>query len=259
MRFRWLIVLGCLIVLGVLLGLSLATPQPSKAIEAQVNAAAPPAPGTLLVVKQFRGDALGLQGTVVVRSECNGFTFSPDLISPAGSTVPTRTRVFFGQGAGVSCTVTEIEMGVVPGITVDVAGSPQTVTIPSGGVATVVITDTYTAAVPETTTTPTTTVPPETTTTLPQETTTLPEETTVRRQRPPAPQPPPAPPQPPPTLRSPPLPGEVIVPPGPTTTTIPEAPVAPITPLQPGEGPPSTVPSSLPPVQCSPTSCPGNA
>lgn len=258
MRFRWLIVLGCLIVLGVLLGLSLATPQPSKAIEAQVNAAAPPAPGTLLVVKQFRGDALGLQGTVVVRSECNGFTFSPDLISPAGSTVPTRTRVFFGQGAGVSCTVTEIEMGVVPGITVDVAGSPQTVTIPSGGVATVVITDTYTAAVPETTTTPTTTVPPETTTTLPQETTTLPEETTV----PPTTAGTTTTTSPATTTTNPEvttLPGEVIAPPGPTTTTIPEAPVAPITPLQPGEGPPSTVPSSLPPVQCSPTSCPGNA
>lgn len=136
--------------------------------------AQPEAPGTLVVTKSLSGDALGMQGTVVVRSECNGFTFSPDLIVPAGSTATSSTRTFFGQGAGVSCTVTETVDGAVPGVTVQVIGSPQTVTIPSGGVAVVLISDIFSAAVPPTTTTTTTTVPATTTTTstLPATTTT---------------------------------------------------------------------------------------
>ncbi len=99
--------------------------------------------GSLVVKKTIAGPAAGSQGRVVIDVACNdGVTRRPFVI-PAGTRAGTKLRIYAHILAGTSCTVTETVNGSVVGTDVVVTGDGQHVTIPSGGVSGVKITDTY--------------------------------------------------------------------------------------------------------------------
>jgi TQXA domain-containing protein len=103
-------------------------------------------PGSLVVEKTITGTAAGAQGLVRISVKCDETPDSqtPDFVIPAGTTgAPSKT--YTGIPAGAQCTVTEAANGSSKTVQVDVAGSPQTVTVPTGSSQSAKLTDTYTA------------------------------------------------------------------------------------------------------------------
>ena len=245
--------LGCLIVLGVLLGLSLATPQPSARVEAQANG-----DPFLTLVKEV----VNLGGGTAVAGDFTLMAIGPVTISGPGNSAAVRNQPV---PAGTYQLRESGPPNYVPSVWdcfgTFVSATTNSVTLAVGDNATCGIINTFRPPVTTSTTS----------TTLPEETTTLPEETTVVS---------------PTTAGT----TTTTTSPGATTTTSPEVtttttggttttavsretttvPVAPTSPVIP---PPTTpgVPTtglpvtgvspsgSLPPVACTPTDCPGNA
>jgi Domain of unknown function (DUF5979)/Thioester domain len=98
-------------------------------------------PGQLEVTKTIDGPAAGKQGPVTIKTVCGGTTL-PLFQIPAGAT-DVQPQIYSGLPAGTKCTVTETVDGHTSTVSVVVAGSPHTTTIPAGGSAAVNITDTY--------------------------------------------------------------------------------------------------------------------
>ena len=102
------------------------------------------APGSLTVTKQITGPAAGSQGQVTIHVDCGAAVGPlPDFVIPAG-TRGTRSQDYTGLPAGALCTVTETQDGHTSTVSVSVVGSGQQATIPQDGVASAVLTDTYT-------------------------------------------------------------------------------------------------------------------
>jgi hypothetical protein len=99
--------------------------------------------GELEVNKTIDGPAAGKQGEVVIHTVCNGTALTPDFVIPAGTPAGVKSHIYSGLPAKASCTVTETVDGHTGAVSVVVAGSPHTTTIPAGGGAAATITDTY--------------------------------------------------------------------------------------------------------------------
>ena len=99
-------------------------------------------PGGLVVRKTIAGPAAGQQGAITITVECDGNALDPFVI-PAGTLGGTEEKIYTGIPAGQICTVTETGNGETTAVMVTVAGSPQDVTIPAGGVVIAPLTDTY--------------------------------------------------------------------------------------------------------------------
>ncbi len=100
-------------------------------------------PGKLVVKKTIAGPAAGSQASVVIHVACDDGQTRPDFIIPAGTPAGTKSETYEPIAVGTTCTVTETSNGTVVGTEVEVVGSGQEVTIPSGKSKTVEITDTY--------------------------------------------------------------------------------------------------------------------
>lgn len=100
-------------------------------------------PGTLVVTKVISGEAAGRQGEVVLEVQCgpDGSVLNETVSIPAGTEGNVSTG-FAGLPAGTECTVTEPAGGETGTVTV-VAELPEPVTIPAGGGAEVIVTNTY--------------------------------------------------------------------------------------------------------------------
>jgi hypothetical protein len=101
--------------------------------------------GSLTVTKTINGPAAGQQGQVVIRTQCDGVTLSPDLVIPDGETSPA-TITYTNLTAGQQCTASEIEDGSSATVAVATVGVNQTMTISPGADDTLPITDTFTPA-----------------------------------------------------------------------------------------------------------------
>ena len=100
-------------------------------------------PGKLVVKKTIAGPAAGSQAEVVIHVACGDGKSRPDFVIPAGTPAGTESKTYAPIAVGTACTVTETSNGTVVGTEVEVVGSGQEVTIPSGTSKTVEITDTY--------------------------------------------------------------------------------------------------------------------
>ncbi len=101
------------------------------------------APGSLVVQKMITGAAAGHQGAVTIHTVCNSTPLTPDFTITAGAT-GTHSETYSNIPAGSVCTVTETVDGSTSTVDVDVTGSGQQVTIPSGSSVTATITNSYT-------------------------------------------------------------------------------------------------------------------
>ena len=101
------------------------------------------ASGAITVTKTIAGGAGGLQGQVVIHTECDGVALTPDLVIPADHVNgPAGSRTYNDIPAGSVCTVTETEDGSTPQVSVVVTGT-GTSTIGPGATTIVTVTDTY--------------------------------------------------------------------------------------------------------------------
>jgi|GEM_PF-697335 hypothetical protein len=100
-------------------------------------------PGQLEVTKTIAGPAAGSQGEVVIHTVCNGTALTPDFVIPARALAGDQSHIYSGIPAPASCVVTETADGHTSAVSVVVAGSPHTATIPAGGAGAAHITDTY--------------------------------------------------------------------------------------------------------------------
>jgi hypothetical protein len=100
-------------------------------------------PGSLTVKKTITGTAAGSQGSIVIAVACNDGVLRPDFVIPARATAGTRSRTYVGIQAGTVCIVNETSNGKVLGTDVEVSGDGQEVTIRSGALKAVEITDSY--------------------------------------------------------------------------------------------------------------------
>jgi TQXA domain-containing protein len=100
-------------------------------------------PGSLIVTKTIAGSGAGTQGQVVIHVACDDGVTRDDFVINAHTPAGDYTKHYDNIAAGTLCTVTETANGSVVGTKVVVTGDGQQVTIPSGGSATVHITDTY--------------------------------------------------------------------------------------------------------------------
>ncbi|MBV9192973.1 MAG: thioester domain-containing protein [Solirubrobacterales bacterium] len=114
---------------------------PGEIAEADISDTYGLVPGQLEVTKTIAGSLAGHQGEVVIHTFCNG-TALPDFVIPAGAT-GDQSHIYSGIPTPAKCTVTETVDGHTSTVSVDVIGSPDTVTIRPGGSAAAHITDTY--------------------------------------------------------------------------------------------------------------------
>lgn len=105
-------------------------------------------PGTLAVRKAFAGEAAGSQGEVQLLVTCadddGGTVLNETIIIPAGES-QTFEATFEDLAAGTECTVTEPVSGATETLAVQ-TDLPDPVSIPPGGGAEAVVTNTYTFA-----------------------------------------------------------------------------------------------------------------
>ena len=99
--------------------------------------------GSLIVNKTITGDAAGQQGAVTISVACNAGPAQPDFVIPPGTPAGTVSASYSGILAGAVCTVSETANGATATITVVTQGSPQAVTLGTGGTGTADITDVY--------------------------------------------------------------------------------------------------------------------
>jgi hypothetical protein len=118
------------------------TVPPATVVPVQIDDIYSDGPGSLIVTKTLTGPAAGQQGPVSILADCGGpETFSLDI--PAGTPAGSVPQEFDSIPAGSTCTVQETVNGGTDTIAVDPAGSPQTVTMPAGGTASVALTDSF--------------------------------------------------------------------------------------------------------------------
>jgi hypothetical protein len=99
-------------------------------------------PGSLLVTKTLTGTAAGQQGPISILADCGGpETFALDI--PAGTPAGPVPQSFDTIPAGSTCTVQETVNGGTDTIAVAAVGSDQSVRIPAGGTASVVMVDSF--------------------------------------------------------------------------------------------------------------------
>jgi hypothetical protein len=111
-------------------------------LDTTVNASANFQPaGSLTLSKTITGPAEGKQGEVIIEVQCDGTTLSPELDIPASS-VGTKTITYSNLDAGSICEAIELRDGHTTTVTVTPSGDTEA-TIPSGGNATISLTDTY--------------------------------------------------------------------------------------------------------------------
>ncbi|HTX33328.1 MAG TPA: thioester domain-containing protein [Solirubrobacteraceae bacterium] len=101
------------------------------------------APGSLVVTKTIAGEAAKLRGEVVIHVACSDGVDRPDFTIPASAPAGSSSQTYDNIPAGTRCLVSETANGSNDQATVVVSGDGQTVTIPTGGKATVGITNTY--------------------------------------------------------------------------------------------------------------------
>jgi hypothetical protein len=103
-----------------------------------------PGPGAagLLVTKVVLGPLAGRQEAAIIRVTCDQTVLAPDFVIGAGTPAGSVSRRF-DVPAGSVCTVAEIADGGSGAVTTTVAGSGQTVAVPSGTVVPVVVTNLY--------------------------------------------------------------------------------------------------------------------
>ena len=99
--------------------------------------------GSLLVRKTIAGPAAGQQGQITIHSECNGKALTPDFVIPAGTPAGDQTKQYDDIRVPATCTVTETVDGHTSTVSVDVVGSGQTVSVPTGDIAEADVSDTY--------------------------------------------------------------------------------------------------------------------
>lgn len=115
---------------------------PGRIVEAHITDTYGLAPGQLEVNKTIAGPAAGQQGEVVIHTVCNGTALTPDFVILAHST-GDQSHIYSGIPTPATCVVTETSNGATSTVSVDVTGSPDTVTIRPGGSGAATITDTY--------------------------------------------------------------------------------------------------------------------
>lgn len=100
-------------------------------------------PGALRVAKTIAGPAAGRQGPVVIRVSCGGPLHAYVLRIPARTRARTVSRVFPDLSPGDRCTVTETAHGATRSVRAITSRTRRTVTIPTGGEATVSFRDSF--------------------------------------------------------------------------------------------------------------------
>jgi Domain of unknown function (DUF5979)/Thioester domain len=118
---------------------------PGDVVEADISDTYGLVPGQLEVTKTIAGPAAGSQGEVVIHTVCNGTALTPDFVIAPGAPAGVQSHVYSGLAAGATCVVTETADGATSAVSVVVAGSPHTTTVPAGGAGAATITDTYSA------------------------------------------------------------------------------------------------------------------
>ncbi len=118
---------------------------PGDIAEADISDTYGLVPGQLEVTKSIAGPLAGQQGQVVIHTVCNGAALTPDFVIPAGAT-GDHSQIYSNIPTPASCVVTETVDGATSTVSVVVAGSPDSVTIPPGGSGSAQITDTYGSA-----------------------------------------------------------------------------------------------------------------
>ena len=98
--------------------------------------------GSLIVQKTIAGTAAGRQGDVTILVSCGGVLVGDPFVIAAKTPAGTKSLEYKNIPVGTKCTVTEQHDGSSSSVAVEVAGSGQEVTIPSGKI-TATITDTY--------------------------------------------------------------------------------------------------------------------
>ncbi|MBV9809613.1 MAG: hypothetical protein JO286_20685 [Solirubrobacterales bacterium] len=122
---------------------------PGDIVEANISDTYGLRPGQLEVTKTIAGAQAGQQGQVVIHTVCTPAPAAgtPDFVIPPGAPAGVHSQTYSGIPAGASCVVTETADGHTSAVSVVVAGSPHTTTVPAGGAGAATITDTY-GAVP---------------------------------------------------------------------------------------------------------------
>jgi Domain of unknown function (DUF5979)/Thioester domain len=123
-------------------GQTVAVP-PGSVVETDLSDTYGLVPGQLEVTKTITGPAAGSQGQVVIHTVCDGTALTPDLVIPAGTPAGDQSQLYSGIPTPANCVVTETANGANSTTSVVVTGSPDTVTIPPGGMGAAHITDTY--------------------------------------------------------------------------------------------------------------------
>jgi len=99
-------------------------------------------PGQLEVNKTIDGPLAGHQGEVVIHTVCNGTALTPDFVISPGAT-GVQSHIYSDIPTPATCVVTETVNGATSAVSVEVVGSPRTVTIRPGGSGAATIGDTY--------------------------------------------------------------------------------------------------------------------
>ncbi len=124
-------------------GQTVTVPAGANVTVALTDTFEPRPPGSLEVTKVITGPAAGNQGPVVIRTMCNGVALTPVLLVPAKSPRGDYSHTYAVGPPTSTCIVTEIANGATAAVTVATRGSPQTVTVPSGGSAAARVIDIY--------------------------------------------------------------------------------------------------------------------
>jgi len=103
-------------------------------------------PGALVVSKTIAGPMAGRQGRVTIAMSCTlagKASFSKQIVIPTGAPTGTGRHSFHGIPAGSACTVTETADGHTAKVTATVIGKRQHVTVGTGALVPVSVTDLY--------------------------------------------------------------------------------------------------------------------
>jgi len=104
-----------------------------------------PAPGAVEIVKTIDGPDAGSQGLIGILLICRAPIQVFAMVIPAGHPAGPVSQIFNGVGGGSTCLAVEVVDGHTDTLAVEVTGASQQVTVPAAGIASVQMTDSFSA------------------------------------------------------------------------------------------------------------------